>query len=194
MLHSSASEYSKSALRKEALSLRSQLPIEVISRAIRQNLQAFPGFVQAKHVLFYASFRNEVDLLPLAPTFPEKNWYLPAVAEQGDLVFYPYQANTTLEPGKYGIATPPRVGNPFTPSSDPALILVPGVMFDRQGYRLGYGKGYYDRFFSRFKTDPETFIRLGIVPEVLWVEALPNDPWDIPMHGIVTEQSVHSIT
>jgi 5-formyltetrahydrofolate cyclo-ligase len=99
--------------------------------------------------------------------------------------FHRYHPGAPLKEGKYGIAEPIPNGQLFDKADQNTLILVPGVMFDRQGYRLGYGKGYYDRFLSR----PETMggLRIGITPSALLTDTLPHDPWDIPMQALATE-------
>lgn len=67
-----------------------------------------------------------------------------------------------------------------------ALVLVPGVAFDRKKNRMGYGKGYYDRYFAG-KTD---CVRLGIAYELQVAEQLPTEENDLPMEYLVTEKSL----
>ena len=79
------------------------------------------------------------------------------------------------------------------------LLLVPGVAFDRNGNRMGYGKGYYDEFFSRLAVNSVVNLRqekilagifpvkIGLAFSVQIVEAVPQDPWDIKMDVILTE-------
>lgn len=66
----------------------------------------------------------------------------------------------------------------------PDLFLAPLLAFDRRGHRLGQGAGYYDRAFARF-TDA---VRIGIAWSCQEVAAVPDDPWDEPLHAIVTEK------
>lgn len=66
----------------------------------------------------------------------------------------------------------------------PDVIVTPLLAFDRAGNRLGHGKGYYDRAFASF---PDA-LRIGLAWSVQEVEALPADPWDVPLHAICTEQ------
>ena len=67
-----------------------------------------------------------------------------------------------------------------------ALVLVPGVAFDRQGSRMGYGKGYYDRFFEG-KTD---CVKVGVAYELQVADQLPTEENDLPMEYLVTEKGV----
>ncbi|NJK72370.1 MAG: 5-formyltetrahydrofolate cyclo-ligase, partial [Synechococcaceae cyanobacterium SM2_3_60] len=72
---------------------------------------------------------------------------------------------------------------PLAPPPD--LVLVPAIAIDHHGTRLGFGGGYYDRYLA---TLPESVLRIGIVPMAcLSAQPLPRDPWDVPLHGYVTE-------
>jgi 5-formyltetrahydrofolate cyclo-ligase len=74
--------------------------------------------------------------------------------------------------------------------ADPAeaqLLLVPGLAFDRSGNRVGFGGGFYDRFLSSVPHIP----RLGVCFQYQWLEQIPAEDHDIPMHGILTEQTLH---
>jgi 5-formyltetrahydrofolate cyclo-ligase len=91
-----------------------------------------------------------------------------------------------LVPSQYGMLQPdPRRCQAFPPENID-VVTVPGTAFDKKGYRIGYGGGYYDRFLKR-------------CPQALWVglafeaqlipDALPEE-WDIPVHQIVTEERI----
>jgi 5-formyltetrahydrofolate cyclo-ligase len=68
-------------------------------------------------------------------------------------------------------------------------VVVPGLAFDRAGHRLGYGKGFYDRFLAQL--NPKV-IKVGLVPSQLIFEQLPKDPWDQPVDYLVSELGVWS--
>lgn len=186
----------KSALRKHALSIRLELPIQEISLAICQNLQSWALFHNARQVLFYYPFRGEVDLLSLTSQYPEKKWYLPKVShENQDMGFFEYRPTQALTSGKYGVLEPSAASVSFNAApqaEQPPIFLIPGLLFDRQGYRLGYGKGYFDRFLAR--QHPAVFQdrRVGVVPASLCIDSLPQDPWDVPMDFVMTEQGLLS--
>lgn len=189
----SISENQKNTLRKQALALRAQLPNEAISGAICQHLAQWPVFKAANQVLFYHPFRHEVDLLPLARQFPEKRWYLPAVMSHNHLEFFQYHPEHPLKHGKYGIQEPPATAEPLGSPEAGAILLTPGLMFDQQGYRLGYGKGYFDKFLNTLAQSGQLLIRVGIVPQALVQKRLPVDAWDMPMHFMVTESGILTI-
>jgi 5-formyltetrahydrofolate cyclo-ligase len=188
----SASENPKTRLRKDAVVTRGQLPVAAISQAVCQALAAWEPFQAARQVLAYHPFRGEIDLLPLMSDYSEKHWYLPRVSADHVMDFHRYHPDAPLRDGKYGIAEPHPDGAPFEQADAQTLILVPGVLFDRQGYRLGYGKGYYDRFLSH--PGMADLQRIGIVPAPLLVDALPHDPWDIPMQVLINETGILNVT
>lgn len=178
---------SKPTLRKTALARRQSLPMTAISRNITQHLIVWPTFQKSEIVLFFYPFRNEVDLSSLPKEFPGKQWYLPKVETGQQMGFYRYIPDAPLIPGPYHVLEPvstePLV---FSEHSD-ILILVPGLMFDQLGHRLGYGKGYYDRFLSGLKAKNVHFTAIGPVPDALWIDALPHESNDIPVHAVVSE-------
>lgn len=187
------SKPSKPALRKQALAMREQLPIAELSHAICTHLGEWSRFQQARQVLFYFPFRNEVDLRPLCRQHPEKEWYLPAVMSAQVLIFRRTGVDLVLQPGTYGIPEPPEASEVWSACSD-TLLFVPGVLFAGDGYRLGYGKGYYDRFFSQANVQETNCIKVGIVPTALIQAALPHDAWDVPMDFLATELDVRPIS
>ena len=90
-----------------------------------------------------------------------------------------------LRPGTYSILEPdPLSCSPCDPALD-ALCLVPGLSFDDQGYRLGYGKGYYDRFLASF-----TGLAIGLCYFRDLTRKLPRGRFDFPVHTMVTERAV----
>jgi 5-formyltetrahydrofolate cyclo-ligase len=77
---------------------------------------------------------------------------------------------------------------PHLPTVNPGTIdlaLVPGLAFDRHGWRLGYGGGFFDRFLSQFSG-----VNLGITFDALLLDSLPHDTYDIPLNYVVTEKGL----
>jgi 5-formyltetrahydrofolate cyclo-ligase len=95
------------------------------------------------------------------------------------LAFLRWHPDAMMEAGLAGIAQP--VGGERIV---PAIVLTPLLAFDRAGHRLGQGGGYYDRWFDAY---PHA-MRIGIAWSVQEVEALAPEPWDAPLHAIVTEK------
>ena len=91
-----------------------------------------------------------------------------------------------LRPGALGVLEPsPEQRTALIPESFD-LVIVPGVAFDRQGGRLGYGKGYYDRFL-----DNSLAFRLALAFDFQLFETVPTESHDIPMDGILSEKGIH---
>ena len=137
---------------------------------------------EKQRVLLYAPLPDEPDPRGLLKRLPKARFYLPRV-EGEELAVLPYDA--PLVPGAFGVLEPAG-GEPLPPEALDAVV-VPALAFDRRGFRLGQGKGYYDRFLKRLARDALT---VGFVPEALVLDELPTDPWDVPVRAIVTEAGV----
>ena len=142
-------------------------------------LLASPVFARARHIAAYAAADNELDpaLLIEAALAAGKNVYLPVTSrERFEFVTVPAArpgAEAGLPPG--GPCLPPEV--------EDVVFLVPGVAFDARGVRLGRGIGWYDRALERHPRS----IRVGLAYGFQVVSRLPEAPWDVRMHAIVTE-------
>lgn len=97
--------------------------------------------------------------------------------------FRVWDADTEIEAGPFGLRQPPL----SAPAVSPDIILAPLVGFDSQLNRLGQGAGFYDRAFVQHGAA----WRLGLAWSVQQVPELPTDPWDVPLHAILTEQALH---
>ncbi len=174
----------KPAFRKQVSAFRKKLPISTISTGICSRIQNLTSFQDARTILSYYPLAAEVDLLPLMTDYPDKQWFLPRIDESNQLDFHRYQSGDPLEAHRYGMKEP----LPSAPSVSLDLVdcvFVPGLLFDERGYRLGYGKGYYDRFLPSL---PSGSLRIGVCPDMLTLPMTPAEPWDIPVHVVVTEK------
>lgn len=165
-----------------------------ISGEIRLRVTELPLFATAERVFIYHPFRSEVDLLPLAMQYPDKAWYLPSTGPDASMTFHPYHPAQDLKAGKFGIQEPERhhEESAITPTDlrSEDLMILPGLLFDRTGYRIGYGKGYFDRFLGQARLSQRHCVTVGAVPEGLLLDTLPRDEWDLPVDWLVTEQGV----
>jgi 5-formyltetrahydrofolate cyclo-ligase len=187
---------SKQVLRRQFLDRRRSLASELWqaqSELLCDRLIDCPQFIAAQTVLAYQSCRQEPSLDYLF-THADKQWGLPrcviggaSPAENRELLWHRWQPSVALVTGSYGIREPDPVAPLLTPG-DIDLILVPAVAIDRQGYRLGYGGGYYDRL----RADPlwRKIPTIGIVFNFAYVEQLPIEPWDLPLDAVCTELGV----
>ena len=181
-----AEPISKIDLRRSLLKTRRALPPEIWreqSDRLCAHLQNSPQFIQAHTILAYTSFRQEPDLNPLILD-SSKCWGLPRCVGKS-LAWHVWSSiSRPLQSGAYGILEP-HTDEPTLDVATVDLILVPAVGGDRQGYRLGYGGGFYDRLLS----DPNWAAKptIGILFDFALLPHLPLDPWDRPLHGICTE-------
>lgn len=178
----------KSSLRKRILEARDRLsPDEQRTKSvdIENRLFALPEVVSASTILFFASFRSEVQTHSMIrkALAAGKRVALPKVKGK-DLAFYEIKDfETDVVPGTWGILEP-HEKNPIT--LDPIdLIIVPGVAFDERCNRLGYGAGFYDRVLSKYKLST-----VAIAFEVQLVPDVPMSQQDVPVQKIVTEKRI----
>lgn len=174
----------KSALRHQILHQRQSLSIaewQEKSSLICDRLKENALVQEAKTILAYFSFRQEVDLTPLFNL--NKHWGFPRCVGKS-LEWHSWQPGEELQIGKYGIKEPLSTAPTITPATTD-LILVPTVACDQQGYRLGYGGGFYDRLLSSLSSSTVTTI--GIAFDFAYLVKLPTDPWDIKLNSICTE-------
>lgn len=175
-------------LRTRYRAIREQLThaqVQQASVAVCKNLEKLnlPSIV--KHVGAYHSFRNEIDIDTLLGVLRAQGChiYLPRIAGPGALDFVVVNDSTKMVAGTFGITEPE---GPPAPSEQIELFLVPAVAFDRDGQRLGFGKGFYDRILH--SEGPRRPIAIGIAYEwQLTAAPLPVEAHDIAMDIIVTD-------
>ena len=183
----------KAEVRKSCLFQRAALGEEerkTKSRIIQQKLRSLPEFQQAQVVMLFLNFRDEVETTALAEATIalNKRLILPRCAPHGLLL--PIEVGDLakdIEPGVWGIREP-KLNKGETDPSEIDLIVVPGAGFDLTGDRLGYGGGFYDRFFMRL--NPVT-PRVAICFECQVIAQVPVDKHDAKMTMLITENAVY---
>lgn len=103
----------------------------------------------------------------------------------GSMRFYYIDSPAQLEKGSFGILEP-RIECPEASDLSHGLCIVPGLSFDGKGFRLGFGKGYYDRFLSKFGG-----VCIGMCYDADFTQTLPSDNFDRSVDMLVTETTVH---
>ncbi len=185
----------KSELRARLLDERGRLDHDRVAReslAMAKRLEAADFFATARIVMLYLPIKNEADTRELFPELFRRGAtvLLPRCrdGESGELDVYCVTGLTQVRPGRFGILEPdPGVCLPAGDLS-PDVVVTPGVAFDRRGYRLGFGGGYYDRLFSRPRM--QRTIRVGLAYDFQILEKLPMEPWDRPMHALCTPKEL----
>ena len=182
----------KTALRKQMLQLRSQCKpkfIENSAKRIGGQLAALPDFESADLVMLYHSYNNEAGTLPTLNYClrTNKRVALPVTSEDFQLHAYEVRSLEGLRTDVRGISEPdPLLCQPVDPSLID-LIVVPGVAFDMEGGRLGYGKGCYDRFLTQLR--PEVPI-IGLAYDFQVLPRVPQEPSDRRVDLIITEKGI----
>lgn len=181
----------KLTLRRSILEKRRSLSAvqwRVDSDRLCEQLQSFPLYLEAKTILAYFSFRQEPDLSLLFNLNSQQRWAFPRCVGKS-LLWHLWQPGEQLILGKFGILEPLPTA-PTISAKNVDLILVPAVACDRQGYRLGYGGGFYDRMLST--PDWHNVATVGITFEFAYLTRLPVESWDIRLQHICTEADFYS--
>ena len=179
----------KTELRRHLLAQRAILTpaeIEQHSAVIAAYVCALPAFCVSPTIMVYMALPQEVQTLSIITQARQSQKRIAAPVTRGqDLVAVALsEAPTQLRRGRFGILEPCGTQRVIHPQ-EIGFIAVPGIAFDARGGRLGFGKGYYDRFLRQL---PATTYRCGLAFGIQVVPCVPQASHDICMHGIVTEQ------
>ncbi len=182
----------KKELRKKIRSLRDSMSREEnlrLSARIAANLFNTKEYIEAENILTYVSFGSEADTHGIIRDALEKGKRVavPRI-DSGVMVFYEIKGISELMQGYYGIPEPDESHNvPFVP--DKALMIVPGMVFDRNLNRIGYGGGFYDRYLSGMSA--KDYLKYGLAFDLQVIEeVIEADDFDIPVLKLVTESGV----
>jgi 5-formyltetrahydrofolate cyclo-ligase len=136
----------------------------------------------------FTSFRTEIDVIPLLARLSNDGWStaLPVVMADGaPLIFRRWIPGEPTVPGRFGIPVPHEAAGEMLPD----VLLVPMLAFDRFGFRLGYGGGFYDRTVERLRR-LKPVVAIGIAYAAQEVAAVPRGRYDQPLDWIMTELGV----
>lgn len=181
----------KSELRMKHKELRDAMETEQAakkSRSICEKLLREDWYQEARVIYAYDSLGNEVDCRSFLEKalLDGKNIALPRTAEKDfSMEFCRIESFSQLHEGNFQVKEPIKECPVL--QEETAIVLVPGVVFDKQGNRYGYGKGYYDRYFYRFPN----LRRFALAYEHQLEQSIETNPTDIKMHRIYTEAGVY---
>ena len=148
------------------------------SERILAKLEHHPDFIKAERVMLYSALPDEVQTQAFLEKWHLKKTIILPTVVGDDIIPVEFGKDTAFAVGDFNILEPQN--EPYKGDFD--LIIVPGVAFDRNGNRLGRGKGYYDRFLCQH-LDVK---RIGICFDFQMVDTIPTEPFDIRMEEVIT--------
>ncbi len=181
----------KDAVREKYRPLRRDVPDDVRRArdgAILDRVRALVSYRHADTVLLYAPMADEVDVMPLAKDAwaSGKRVAFPRCHDGAHTMdFHIVSSEKELLPGAFGLSEPPPdapIYN-FTVDTGSAICIIPGLVFDRGGYRVGYGRGYYDRYLSAFPGS-----KVGVVHHDFLLPAVPRGRFDLAVDIVLTDR------
>lgn len=177
----------KNQLKQSILERRNSLPKEEIiekSRKIHDKLFNLEQYKKSKTVMFFVSFNSEVNTHDMIKgALKSKTVVVPKV-EHHEIEPSVIIDFDNLIPAKFGILEPIELMKIAYKNID--LVLVPGIAFDKEGHRIGYGFGYYDKFLKK----AHKAVKIGLCFDFQVVDKIPTEMHDVPVDLIVTEKRV----
>lgn len=188
---------SKKELRKYYLDKRSNLSEGKIierSKSITNKVDQYINQNDYCKVMIFVSFNNEIKTHQLIKKWlkEDKDLYLPYIDKDDNLMKICQINNfeSDLKKGVYGILEPKKEIRSNNLKVNLDTVIVPGLVYDKKGYRIGYGGGYYDKFLSTLNSSVK---KIGIVYSDFIVDSLPKDHYDIPVDKIITDLKIINI-
>lgn len=187
----------KKELRKEILACRDALSnyqqVEK-SNCIANQVMQLKEFQICTKVLLYAPIRSEVDTLNICCAAHKygKEVYYPVVHGE-EMEFYRVDENTEFKVGTFGVHEPETdVASCFAPKEDDSVVMIiPGAVFDKEGNRIGYGKGYYDKYLQKLTNvlKSASVCKMAVAYECQLVDVgrIKSETHDVRMDFVVTE-------
>ena len=180
-----AIQTSKKALRRELRQAVRSEPGGILrqwSADICKKIEAHPRFQQAQGVLLFSPLPDEPDISSLILRHAgHKDIFLPRVTGSNTMEACLLEDEAHLRTGAFHILEPLGVALQCCTCID--LVIVPGMAFDDEGFRLGRGRGYYDRFLSR--PDMAQAYRIGVCFPIQHLTTLPHEEWDARMDEVI---------
>ncbi len=179
----------KKKLRKDVLRLRDNLPQEErerMSQSIGERFTSLRPVQECRSLMIFLSFGSEVntDYIIARAWQQQKRVLVPLCKpETREMTVFAIETFADVEPGYFGIREPKKNSLQPVAKEEIELVVVPAVAFDRRGYRVGYGGGYYDRFLQDMQVP-----KIGLAFSCQLVPEVPVGPYDLPVPGILTEK------
>lgn len=189
----------KAAHRDAARLLRDAMPQEqraAAAEAIARRVTAMASFGLCDTILCYAAVGSEVDVYAIAEAALARGkrvGFPVCLAEKGEMEFYAVTSLAELtETNRFSVPEPPaREENRIVPTES-TMILMPGLIFDKHGKRIGYGGGYYDRYIRKYPTLLRSSMTVGVAYHTFLSDIpIPYSDHDVSAALVVTEKKLH---
>lgn len=185
------SKEQKKLIRNSILVKRNSMTSDEIREAeklILDNLMMLEDFTKAENVFCFLSFRSEVPTKVIIDYCKQqgKNVYIPAcIDETKEMIISKYDEEVKLAPSKYGVMEPTPDTIKISDRNILDIAIMPGAAFDKRGYRIGYGAGYYDKFYAHAE---KNISKIALAYSFQIIDEVPENEFDIPVDYIITEK------
>lgn len=186
---------SKADARRKLIRCRGNMPSDLVSSLsakINSTIMRLPQYKEAKTIMLYLNFNNEINSKELIEdSFSKGRKVVIPYCKKEGLEIIPTElkdVSKELERTKFGYLETKKEYLKPVDINEIDLILIPGIAFDKSCHRLGFGAGYYDRFLSRIRADVDT---IGLAYDFQIVDIVPElEHTDIPLDFVVTEKRI----
>ena len=178
-------------MKKEDIRKEIQLKLQNLQHREEKNNLIFKELIsnrdieKAENIMCFVSFRNEVDTHKFIKYMLKnnKNIYIPIIDSKNKIMnISKLKSFDELEKGFYGILEPKKEFIRITDLEVLDIVITPGVVFSKNNYRIGYGGGFYDKFFANKKLKAK---KIGLCFSEQIIESIPIDKYDIPVDYII---------
>lgn len=167
---------------------------EAAAASLPSQLHQLPAYASARRIAAYAAVASELSLQPLIESMLTRGQqvYLPHIEQHApEMQFAPWHGDSRrLKTNHFGIAEPMVDAAQLVGADTMDLILLPLLAFDHRGGRLGSGAGFYDRALAFRLRSPAPPLLVGVGHACQEVDAIPAEPWDVPLDAVVTDREL----
>ena len=179
----------KEQLRKKFLNLRKKNYFQISNNKFKDLIKYLRGKYKINRKLFIALYypsNFEIDILKIIDNLQKSKitLLLPKIEDENLLKFIKWKERDVLEANKYGIPEPLKTKKNYLPD----IVLVPLLAFDKKKNRLGYGKGFYDRYLFKLKKLNKKAEAIGVAFSFQRYKKLPISKFDFKLNSIFTEK------
>ncbi len=199
------------SFRKEKLKIRNEMSKNEVAKLseslVNQGIEWIATNLpeDAKKIMCYYPLGNEADIRKIYFWLlsQDKELYFPVSKDKRTMDFFRVRDLNDLTPGRFGVMEPREdfdnellhnVAEEYGNWEKCKIVcFTPGTVFDRTGNRMGFGKGYYDRYFNRIWREAPNIqcLRVGVAYEFQLVDRINRQPWDVPMDVIFTDKMIY---